>query len=89
MKAKSIMTCCTMTDSFVDFTKKNSKQLSYSFVRNFSSIPSEIRKILSQILVSKNMLYEIFPGPNSLTVVSNYLSQRKQRVKLGSKFSDL
>ena len=27
-------------------------------------------------------------GPNSLALISNYLSQRKQRVKVGSKFSE-
>ena len=38
------------------------------------------------LLIAKLAAYKF--GPNSLALISNYLSQRKQRVKVGSKFSE-
>ena len=38
------------------------------------------------LLIAKLAAYGF--GPNSLALISNYLSQRKQRVKVGSTFSE-
>eukprot|EP00795_Rhopilema_esculentum_P006458 gene6458-11906_t len=38
------------------------------------------------LIIAKLAAYEF--GPNSLALISNYLSQRKERIKVGSKFSE-
>ena len=38
------------------------------------------------LLIAKFAAYGF--GPNSLALISNYLSQRKERLKVGSKFSE-
>ena len=38
------------------------------------------------LLIAKHVAYGF--GPNSLALISKYLSQRKQRVKVGSTFSE-
>ena len=43
-------------------------------------------RLTHDLLIAKLAAYKF--GPNSLALISNYLSQRKQRVKVGSKFSE-